>query len=462
MTDRPDPPPPDRGVPRGRLARSLPLVSLTAQTAAQAARRADGWPGRAAQRYAELLGRSRGALMKAGQVMSFVAIGPAVPDEQRALYQAALARLQDSAPPMPGAQAVAVAEAELRRPLSAVFAEFTREPMAAASIGQVHAARLHGGRAVAVKIQYPGVAEAIRSDLRNGELLATFLQLARPLTGARTDLTALAGEIGARIEEELDYRAEAAHQAGFAAAYRGHPFIRIPEIIPDLCTGRVLTMDLAVGRRWAQAVTAPGPLRDRWGEVIVRFALGSLRRLGVVNADPHPGNYLFHDDGAVTFLDFGSVKRYSTPQVAMLDAAAQAASDGDAAGLRRVLAAAGLVGPADPPEPAALLAWLREALTPILAPQPFRFTPDLAADLVRAGLAPGGPHAAVVGRLTVPAEFVSLARVNLEITAVLGALRAAGEWDAIRREQAAGDPAAAATPLGRRDLAFWNQRPGPP
>jgi len=461
VTDRPDPPPPDRGPPRGRLARSLPLVSLTVQTAARAARGADDGAGRAAQRYAELLGRSRGALMKAGQVMSFVAVGPAMPPEQRAVYQAALARLQDSAPPMPGEEAVAVAEAELRRSLSTVFAEFGREPLAAASIGQVHAARLHGGRAVAVKIQYPGVAEAIRSDLRNGELLASFLQLARPFTGTATDLTALAGEISARIAEELDYRAEAAHQAKFAAAYRGHPFIRIPEIIPDLCTGRILTMDLASGQRWAQAVTAPGPLRDRWGEVIVRFALGSLRRLGLLNADPHPGNYLFHDDGAVTFLDFGSVKRYTRPQIAALEMAAQAAADGHAAELSRVLAAAGLVGTADPPEPAALLAWLRDALTPILAAQPFRFTPDLAADLVRTGLGPRGRHAGVVRRLTVPPEFVSVARVNLEITAVLGALRAAGEWDAIRREPA-GDLAAAATPLGRQDIAFWNERPGQP
>jgi predicted unusual protein kinase regulating ubiquinone biosynthesis (AarF/ABC1/UbiB family) len=461
VTDRTEPPPSDPGLPRGRLARSLPLVALTVQTAARAARRADDGPGRAAQRYAQLLGRSRGALMKAGQVMSFVAIGPAVPEEQRAVYQAALARLQDSAPPMPGGQAVAVAEAELGRPLDQVFAEFDQKPLAAASIGQVHAARLPGGRAVAVKIQYPGVAEAIRSDLRNGELLATFLQLARPLTGARTEVTALAAEIGARIAEELDYRAEAAHQAEFAASYRGHPFIKVPEVIPDLCTGRVLTMDLAGGRRWARAVAAPAALRDRWGEVIVRFALGSLRRLGMLNADPHPGNYLFHDDGSVTFLDFGSVKRYSRPQVAALEAAAQAAADGDAAALHRVLTAAGLVDPADPPEPAALLAWLREALIPILAPQPFRFTPDLAADLVRAGLGPGGRHAGVLRRLTVPAEFVSVARVNLELTAVLGALRAAGEWDAIRREQA-GDSQSAATALGREDLAFWSQRPGPP
>jgi predicted unusual protein kinase regulating ubiquinone biosynthesis (AarF/ABC1/UbiB family) len=434
------------------------MVSLTARTTVRALRGTGDGPGRAAQRYAELLGRSRGALMKAGQVMSFVAIGPAVPPEQRAVYQAALARLQDSAPPMPAEEAAAVVEAELGRPPGEVFAEFAPEPFAAASIGQVHAARLHprsgeGGRAVAVKIQYPGVAEAIRSDLRNGELLATVLQLARPLTGVRADLTALADEITARIAEELDYRAEAANQAEFAAAYRGHPFIRIPGIVPDLCSGRILTMDLVDGLRWADAVTAPGHLRDRWGEVIVRFALGSLRRLGAVNADPHPGNYLFHGDGGVTFLDFGSVKRYAPAQIATLHAAAQAAAGGDAPELGRVLAAAGFTDPADPPEPAELLEWLRAALTPVIAPQPFRFTPDLAAELVRDGLGRNRQHADVVRRLAVPAAFASIARVNLEITAVLGALRARGPWDAIRREHAAGS-AAAATPLGRQDLAF--------
>jgi predicted unusual protein kinase regulating ubiquinone biosynthesis (AarF/ABC1/UbiB family) len=455
VTDQPDPPharpdlPPLRPgreeagwrLPQGRLGRSLPLASLTARTTG-AATFAALWPGastassrgRAADRYAELLGRSRGALMKAGQWLSFTAVGPAMPEEHRAVGQAALARLQDSAPPMPGADAMAVAEAELGRPLGEVFAEFGRSPIAAASIGQVHAARLPGGRRVAVKVQYPGVAQAVRADLRNGALLATFLQLGSFFTSVRVDLPALASEIAERITEELDYRGEAARQAEFAAAYRGHPRIRVPEIIPDLCTSRLLTMDLADGQRWAQAVTAPESLRDQWGEVIVRFACRSLRDLGMINADPHPGNYLFHADGGVTFLDFGCVKRYRRGQVAMLEAAVQAAVDGRAQELGRALTEAGFVDPADPPELGGLLGWLRDALNPLIAPQPFRYTPQAAAALSQAQISPSGRHGDVIRRLTIPADYMPIARVSLGLTAVLGELRAAADWEAIRRE----------------------------
>jgi predicted unusual protein kinase regulating ubiquinone biosynthesis (AarF/ABC1/UbiB family) len=412
-------------LPHGRLRRSLPLIGLTGAWAAH---------GRTAERYAELLGRSRGALMKAGQMLSFVAMGAALPDDQRAIYQTALARLQDDAPPMPPDVAVGVVETELRRPLPDAFAEFDPAPIAAASIGQVHAAWLHDGRAVAVKVQYPGVDDAIRSDLRNGQLLASFLNLGRGLTSIRTDVTALAGELATLITAELDYRAEAAHQAEFAAAYRGHPSIRIPEIVPQLCTGRVITMDLATGQRWAEALTAPSALRDRWGQVIVRFALSSLRCLHMINADAHPGNYLFHEDGSVTFLDFGCVKRYTAAQVATLEATAQAAVDADASQLSRVLAGSGFTGNADPPEPGPLLDWLREALTPVIAPQPFIFTPQFAAALAQTDLSRSGRHAGVISKLTVPPDFLSIARVNLEITAVLGALQATGDWAAIRRE----------------------------
>jgi predicted unusual protein kinase regulating ubiquinone biosynthesis (AarF/ABC1/UbiB family) len=433
VTDQPDSRPQEFSLPRGRLRRGLPLVGLT--TLAVGA----GPQGRAAERYAELLGRSRGALMKAGQILSFVALGAALPDDQRAVFQAALARLQDDAPPMPSDVAAAVVEAELRQPLCDAFAEFDVRPIAAASIGQVHAARLPDGHPVAVKVQYPGVAEAIGSDLRNGQLLASFLQLGRGLTSVSADVTALAAELAALISAELDYRAEAISLAQFAAAYGGHPLIRIPEIVPELCTSRVLTMGLADGRRWAEAVRAPAALRDQWGEVIARFALGSLRRLRMINADAHPGNYLFHDDGGVTFLDFGCVKRYTATQVATLEAALRAAVGGDATELSRVLAEGGLTDQADPPEPELLLGWLREVLTPVVAPQPFTYTPQFAAALAQTDFSRSGRHADVIGKLTVPADFLSVARVNLEVTALLGALHATADWEAIRRETL-GDP----------------------
>ncbi len=233
---------------------------------------------RTAERYAELLGRSKGALMKAGQLLSFASASPAVPAEFQTIYQAALARLRNDAPPMAPELARVVLERELGRRAESAFAEFEWEPLAAASIGQVHAARLHDGRAVAVKIQYPGVADAIGADLKNTELLATFLSLIVGSLSPRRmsfDIRGAAREISVRIAEELDYRLEAGNQAEFAEHYRGHPFIHVPEVVGELCTDRVLTQELVRGRSWSDALTAEQELRDQWAEAIWRFVYGS-------------------------------------------------------------------------------------------------------------------------------------------------------------------------------------------
>lgn len=458
-----DPPEPTR---RGRLRRAAPLAGLAGRTAGEAviARlRKNGtdpadFHAATAERYAELLGRSKGVLMKAGQILSFAAMGTAVPPEYQTIYQAALARLQDSAPPMPAADAAAVVEAELGSPPEKIFADFQAEPLAAASIGQVHAARLHNGREVAVKIQYPGVDEAIRADLANTELLATFLALSRAVTPSltRLDVRALSREIAARIGEEIDYRAEARNQADFAAAYRGHPFIRVPEVVPELSTRRVFTSELARGRRWAQALSADAGLRDRWGEAIYRFAFGSLRRLRLFNADPHPGNYLFGDDGTVTFLDFGCVRRFTPDHVATMQGMVRASVDGDAEALFPLLLAAGFVDGADAPAPAELLAWFREQFTPLIAPQPFTYTPEYAAAVVQADYSPFGQFSGVTRRITLHPDYLMLTRIDLGLTAVLGALRSTGPWNGIHAEWDRDGPPA--TPLGELDAAFWKGR----
>src|SRR5882757_1875182 len=174
---------PNRPIPRGRIRRTMPLAGFTARAAggrvvaglrkqAGDVDAVDRFHERTAVRYADLLGHSKGVLMKAGQMLSMIDTGSVGLDELSP-YQRALSRLQADAPPMDSALAREVAEADLGRPLEEVFAEFTDEPMAAASIGQVHRAVMPDGRQVAVKIQYPGVAEAIRADLANTELLAT-------------------------------------------------------------------------------------------------------------------------------------------------------------------------------------------------------------------------------------------------------------------------------------------------
>jgi predicted unusual protein kinase regulating ubiquinone biosynthesis (AarF/ABC1/UbiB family) len=443
----------------GRLARAAPLVALTGRTAGEAIvsalRRKDSSQlhARSAERYAQSLGRSRGVMMKAGQILSFVSLGSLVEGSSQSVYQAALSRLQDDAPPMEPEVAAAVVSAELGAPPEQVFAEFDPQPLAAASIGQVHAARTHDGRQVVIKIQYPGVAEAIRADLANTELLATFFQLIRGVMPdlGRTDARALAREVSERIGEEIDYRVEAANQTVFADAYRGHPFIRVPEVLPELSTERVLTMQRSDGLRWSQAQDTAQEVKDLWGEAIYRFTIGSLRRLGMFNADPHPGNFLFHPDGAVTFLDFGCVKNFDTDQVAWMHAAGQYAIDKDAEGLLRTYTEGGFV-PGDPPDPTGMLAWARESLVPVLSPQPFRYTPEFAARLVDLEFSPRGPHSAVVQKLALPGEYLSLSRIDLGMTAVLATLRASSNWAGIREE--IDFEAAPATHYGELEAAY--------
>ncbi|MCE0535928.1 AarF/ABC1/UbiB kinase family protein [Kineosporia rhizophila] len=447
----------------GRVARAAPLVALTGRTAGEAVisalRRKDraGVHQRGAERYAESLGRSRGVLMKAGQILSFVSLGSLVEGSSQSVYQAALARLQDDAPPMEPELAAGVVTAELGAPPQEVFAEFEPDPLAAASIGQVHAATTHDGRRVVVKIQYPGVDEAIRADLANAELLATFFQLIRGVLPdlGHTDARALAAEVTERIGEEIDYRVEAVNQQAFADAYRGHPFARVPEVLPEYSTARVLTMERSDGMRWAQARQADQELKNQWGEAVYRFTLGSLRRLGRFNADPHPGNYLFHPDGTVTFLDFGCVKTWDTAQVGWMVRAVQAAIDGDPDELLKQYTAQGFV-PGEPPEPKALLAWARESLAPVLAEQPFTYTPEFAARIVDLEFSPRGPHSAVVQRLALPGEYLALSRIDLGLTSVLAGLHAASDWRSIREEMDLG--AAPATRLGELEAAYREAR----
>ncbi|MCP2339012.1 ABC1 kinase family protein [Actinomadura rupiterrae] len=452
-------------VRRGRVARAAPLLGAAGRTAGEAVvaslrgRRDASFHERAAERYAERLGRSKGVLMKAGQLLSFVSFAPALDGDYAPVYRAALARLQDSAPPMPYEDAAAMVKQELGARPEELFAEFSREPIAAASIGQVHAATLEDGRRVAVKVQYPGVEAAIRADLSNTELLVGFFSLARSMAPSlsRMDMRALAAEVSVRIGEELDYRTEAANQAEFAGVYRGHPFVRVPEVVPELCADRVLTMEFADGMRWAKALTAEQDLRDRWGEVVYRFTLGSLRRRGLFHADPHPGNYLFHDDGTVTFLDFGCVKRFTPRQIGQMRAMVTATVDGDASGFSRALLDAGFFPPDDAaPDPAELLSWFQANLHSLVGPQPYTFTPDRGAAAVQAAFSPTGAYGALLRRLTMPADFLFLSRIEMGMSAVLGELHATGEWRGICDEWDRGAPPA--TPYGELDQDFWRER----
>ena len=255
------------------------------------------------------LGDMKGALMKVGQMVSYLDEGMPEP------VRDALATLQQDAPPMSAELTAGVVQAELGGPPERVFAAWDPNPIAAASIGQVHRARLHDGREVAVKVQYPGVDDAIRADLTTTDLLFRAISLMFP----GLDPGPLVVELRARLVEELDYVREAENQRLFADYYAGHPFIRIPAVVDEFSTARVLTSEYVDGARFAEVEQWSQEERDLAAEAIFRFVFRSLYRLHAFNGDPHPGNYLFHGDGVVTFLDFGLVKRYEPDEVALFE-----------------------------------------------------------------------------------------------------------------------------------------------
>jgi predicted unusual protein kinase regulating ubiquinone biosynthesis (AarF/ABC1/UbiB family) len=422
----------DNSVPRGRIRRTMPLAGFTARAAGgrvvAGLRAKSGQDGaverfheRTAERYAELLGHSKGVLMKAGQILSMV--------DARALgtggfwpYQKALARLQSDAPPMHPTLVRKVLRDELG---SAVehFAEFDDEPMAAASVGQVHRAVLRDGREVAVKIQYPGVAQAIRDDLANTELLATFLRFATAASGIKADIRTLAHEAAARIGEEVDYRHEAAMITKFSELYRGHPFIRIPEVVPEPSSDRVLTMTYLDGMDWAAAQRADQDLKNSWAEAIARFINGNYRHANVVNADPHPGNYVFNTDGSVGFLDFGCVQNFPEEQRRLWVAGMRAYIEDRKEDSHGLMIQMGMLTADSALSAEDLQRWLTDTSPELHAPQPVTYTADGTARTI-SGMFDIRDSNHPAAQLNLPPALVFISRMQLAWSSVAAGLAA--------------------------------------
>ncbi len=408
---------------------------------------------RSAEQIAEQLGNMKGALMKLGQMASYLDDGLPQP------LREALAQLQSAAPPMSVDLAVATLERELGRSVGEAFVEFDVEPIAAASIGQVHRALLRDAdgteRAVAVKIQYPGVAEAIDADLRNADLFGMILRQA--FTGL--DPSEMVDEIKLRVAEEVDYRREAEHQQRFADYYRDHPFIRVPDVVASHSTARVLTTDLVDGFGWAELLTRSQAERDRAGEVIFRFVFRSLYRMGMFNGDPHPGNYRFHDDGSVTFLDFGLVKHFTPEEMTTFGSMVRAAAvDRDDAEFRRIVETAGMLQPDAPVSTEAVGRYFSHFYESVRADAPMTWTPDYASSIVRHTFDRSSP---ISQYATVPRAFVFIQRINLGLYALLGELRAHGNYRRIAEELwpfVAGPPT---TELGRAEAEWLAAHPHP-
>jgi predicted unusual protein kinase regulating ubiquinone biosynthesis (AarF/ABC1/UbiB family) len=467
-SDSNDAPPEGDGIGQGRLRRAAPLAALSARTAGEALalglrKRLTGADAvefhvRTAARYAELLGSSKGALMKIGQMLSFIPAGTLVPAELQAIYQTALARLQADAPPMAPVLARETLERELGQRVESAYARFDWTPFAAASVGQVHAAQLHDGRAVAVKIQYPGVAAAIDADLRNHELLATFLDLVSGLSPKKTsfDARAVAREMNAHIAQELDYRLEAANQTQFADIYRGHPFIHVPAVIGELSTRRVLTQELAHGKSWNEALTAEQELRDSWAEAIHRFSYGSYDRFFLFNADPHPGNYLFHDDGGVSFLDFGSVKRVERDHVRTMNSILRACWSHDVRGTWRASVEAGFWRSSDPVTPDEVFTFWREDWAILCSDQRFTVTPEYVTRWATRRFSPNGPLANAIRYASVPPELALIGRMEIGVASLIAQLYASNHWGLITAERFG--CAAPFTVMGKLEHAFFAAR----
>jgi predicted unusual protein kinase regulating ubiquinone biosynthesis (AarF/ABC1/UbiB family) len=403
---------------------------------------------RTAEDVAQVLGGMKGAIMKAGQMLSFIVDG--LPPEA----QAALATLQADVPPMAPSLAEGVVRDELGHEPEHLFLDWDPIPVAAASIGQVHRAVMPDGRIVAVKVQYPGVDKAIKGDLDNAEMLyGMFASFALK----NLDVKALVDELRARMADELDYRLEAQHQQEFAERYAGHPFIRVPRVIPERSSRRVLTSEWVDGQRWAEFLeTADQPTKDHAAEVIMRFTQGAIHHFGIFNGDPHPGNYRFHPDGSVTFLDFGLVKRWSQGELEGLTTVLDHILDKDPAGVVQAAIDAHFL-PADHGlDPGYIFEYVRGPYEPFLS-EHFRYTKDWTAKALQTVVDVSGHYGQVIKKLNMPTSYVILDRVVWGVSALLGRLEADNRWRGILAEYRKGAPPA--TELGRIEAAWRDAQP---
>jgi predicted unusual protein kinase regulating ubiquinone biosynthesis (AarF/ABC1/UbiB family) len=291
----------DRELPTRRLTRLAQMARVGARSGLAWLGKGDG--SAAAEQAAQLLGNLRGLATKVGQMASYV--DGLLPPEQSAAYARALAGLQNATPSSPFAQVRALLEQELAGPLEERFASFEERPFASASIGQVHRARLHDGREVAVKVQHPGIARAFEADLGSGGVVASMISLLGPRT---LSPEAMFREIAARFREELDYALEARRQTQFRDLYAEDASIHIPYVVESHSSRRVITSEFVRGLDFEAATRADLSLRRRYAQVMWRFVFSNILVHRLFNADPHPGNYLFHEDGRVTFLDFGCMQ----------------------------------------------------------------------------------------------------------------------------------------------------------
>lgn len=418
----------------GRLHRNLRLARLGAsgsrryallkakQTFASAERRDElntEFQIKTAADVTAELGNMKGAMMKVGQMASYLDTG--LPDHVRDT----LSSLQHDAPPMSEALVNERIREELGQDPSDLFLEWDPVPIAAASIGQVHRAITRDDRAVAVKVQYPGVSEAMGADLNNVDFV--FSALGSVFSGL--DSKPVIEELKTRLIEELDYEAEARNQRYFAEFFDRHPFIHVPQVLDHLSTPTVLTTELADGVRFDEMLTWEAEERNKIAETIFRFTFGSIYRLHAFNGDPHPGNYLFQKGGRVTFLDFGLVKRF-TPDEGVLfeELIVSMVMDQDMPKFRQIVEDAGLLAPDESISTERVADYFQYFYRYLLVDEEVTLDAEYAATGVSQIFDANGPHKELMKKLNVPPAFVVLQRINLGLMGLLAQMNATRNW----------------------------------
>jgi predicted unusual protein kinase regulating ubiquinone biosynthesis (AarF/ABC1/UbiB family) len=399
-----------------------------------------------AEDVASTLGTMKGVLMKLGQMASYV------DDGLNPQVRRTLSRLQDSVPPMSPELAAQVIREELSKDPEELFKEWDPEPIAAASIGQVHRAITADGEAVAVKVQYPGIRETISADLNNVALIRGLLKAAAP----NQDVGALIEELRERIREELDYELEAANQASFADYYDGHPTIHVPKIVPELSAQRVITSELATGVRFSEMLTWPQGEKDLAAETIYRYVFRSLYEAHAFNGDPHPGNYLFERGGRVTFLDYGLVKHFTPTELKPLETMVRTLCvDEDVEAFRAAMVEAGFLQPGAPVSTEQVIDQMSVFYDTVRRPGTQTMTSEYSSMVARKFFdfrSPIAPYA------NIPRSYVIVQRINLGLFAVLAEMRATGDWRALAEEIWPFLQAPPSTPMGEAEAAWKKAR----
>jgi predicted unusual protein kinase regulating ubiquinone biosynthesis (AarF/ABC1/UbiB family) len=404
-----------------------------------------------AEQMVKTLGNLKGVAVKVAQMASIIDVDM-LPDEYREIYQRELGSLRQHAPAMSWKKVKAVLDDQWDRPISSIFSEFDEKATAAASIGQVHKAVLKDGTVVAVKIQYPDIADALRADVENAAL---FLRLGR-LIAPGLDARAVAKELKERILEELDYELEAQNQRRFARAYRGHPFICVPEVITELSRERVMVSEWVDGIEFDDVLELSQAKRDRFGEIIYRFSFGSIYHINQLNADAHPGNYIWMEDGRVAFLDYGMTKRLGQKQMALQLAAVTAYLEDDPDSFGVAMEELGFIKDRKNFNVDLMMKHMGLVGGWYLSGKKQKINRRYVTKTITALSDPHGEFFELVRTASLPADELMGRRMETGMLAVLGRLEASANWTRIAREWWYAD--APSTPLGKEEWAYFEER----